>query len=45
MDVTRTALICFLTSVPFVHLNRGETDWREQIVLGGEVGRRVLTCA
>ncbi len=28
-----------------VHLNRGETDWREQIVLRGEVGRRVLTCA
>jgi nitrogen fixation/metabolism regulation signal transduction histidine kinase len=28
-----------------MHLNRGETDWREQIVLRGEVGRRVLTCA
>ncbi len=28
-----------------VHLNAGETDWREQIVLRGEVGRRVLTCA
>jgi nitrogen fixation/metabolism regulation signal transduction histidine kinase len=28
-----------------VHLNRGETEWREQIVLRGEVGRRVLTCA
>ena len=27
------------------HLNRGETEWREQIVLSGEVGRRVLTCA
>jgi nitrogen fixation/metabolism regulation signal transduction histidine kinase len=28
-----------------VHLDAGETDWREQIVLRGEVGRRVLTCA
>jgi nitrogen fixation/metabolism regulation signal transduction histidine kinase len=27
------------------HLNAGETEWREQIVLRGEVGRRVLTCA
>ena len=28
-----------------VHLAGGETEWREQIVLRGEVGRRVLTCA
>ncbi len=28
-----------------VHLGSGETEWREQIVLRGEVGRRVLTCA
>jgi nitrogen fixation/metabolism regulation signal transduction histidine kinase len=28
-----------------VHLDVGETEWREQIVLRGEVGRRVLTCA
>ncbi len=28
-----------------VHLDAGETEWREQIVLRGEVGRRVLTCA
>ncbi len=28
-----------------VHLNAGEREWREQIVLRGEVGRRVLTCA
>ena len=28
-----------------VHLDAGETEWREQIVLSGEVGRRVLTCA
>ena len=27
------------------HLGAGETEWREQIVLRGEVGRRVLTCA
>ena len=28
-----------------VHLNASETEWREQIVLRGEVGQRVLTCA
>ena len=28
-----------------MHLDAGETEWREQIVLRGEVGRRVLTCA
>jgi nitrogen fixation/metabolism regulation signal transduction histidine kinase len=28
-----------------MHMNAGETEWREQIVLRGEVGRRVLTCA
>ena len=28
-----------------VHLNANETEWREQIILRGEVGRRVLTCA
>jgi len=27
-----------------MHLGSGETEWREQIVLRGEVGRRVLTC-
>ncbi len=31
--------------VACVHLDVGETEWREQIVLRGEVGRRVLTCA
>ncbi len=31
--------------VACVHLDAGETEWREQIVLRGEVGRRVLTCA
>ena len=28
-----------------VHLGAGETEWREQIVLRGEVGRRILSCA
>jgi nitrogen fixation/metabolism regulation signal transduction histidine kinase len=28
-----------------MHLGSGETEWREQIVLRGEVGRRVLSCA
>jgi len=28
-----------------MHLGAGETEWREQIVLRGEVGRRVLSCA
>ena len=28
-----------------VHVEAGETEWREQIVLRGETGRRVLTCA
>ncbi|MGB5621010.1 MAG: ATP-binding protein [Gammaproteobacteria bacterium] len=27
------------------HIERGEAEWREQIVLRGEVGRRVLMCA
>ena len=31
--------------VTCMHLDAGETEWREQIVLRGEVGRRVLTCA
>ncbi len=34
-----------LVDVARVHLGKGETEWREQIVLRGEVGRRVLTCA
>jgi len=28
-----------------VHLHAGESDWREQIVLRSDVGRRILTCA
>ena len=31
--------------VASVHLDAGEKEWREQIVLRGDVGRRVLTCA
>ena len=31
--------------VACVRLDDGETEWREQIVLRGEIGRRVLTCA
>ena len=27
------------------HLANGDTDWREQLVLHGEVGRRILMCA
>ncbi len=27
------------------HLDAGETEWREQVVLRGEVGRQVLMCA
>lgn len=34
-----------LVDVARMHLSKGETEWREQIVLRGEVGRRVLTCA
>lgn len=34
-----------LVDVIRVHADRDESEWREQIVLRGEVGRRVLTCA
>jgi len=34
-----------LVDVVRLHAGRGESEWREQIVLRGEVGRRVLTCA
>ena len=40
----RPLLQQFLTSSQ-VHLERGEAEWREQIVLRGDVGRRVLMCA
>jgi nitrogen fixation/metabolism regulation signal transduction histidine kinase len=45
-DVARNEpLLEQFVDVARVHLDAGETDWREQIVLRGEVGRRVLTCA
>ena len=45
-DVAKASpLLEQFVDVAQVHLNAGETDWREQIVLRGEVGRRVLTCA
>ena len=39
------ALLEQFVDVARAHLNANETEWREQIVLRGEVGRRVLTCA
>ena len=45
-DVARgEPLLEQFVDVARVHLDAGETEWREQIVLRGEVGRRVLTCA
>ena len=45
-DVARQApLLEQFVDVARVHLDAGETEWREQIILRGEVGRRVLTCA
>ncbi len=45
-DVAKGApLLEQFVDVACVHLDAGETEWREQIVLRGEVGRRVLTCA
>ena len=46
IEVAReNALLRQFVDVAQVHLDAGETEWREQIVLRGEVGRRVLTCA
>ncbi len=42
---TEAPLLEQLVDVARMHLGKGETEWREQIVLRGEVGRRVLTCA
>ena len=42
---SENALLEQFVDVARVHLDAGETEWREQIVLRGEVGRRVLTCA
>lgn len=39
-----SSLMQQFTDVAGVHLKAGESEWREQIVLSGEVGRRVLTC-
>ena len=45
-DVAGTEpLLGQFVDVARVHILAGETDWREQIVLRGEAGRRVLTCA
>lgn len=45
-DVARDEpLLEQFVDVAQVYLKAGETEWREQIVLRGEVGRRVLTCA
>ena len=45
-DVARgEPLLEQFVDVASMHLAAGETEWREQIVLRGEVGRRVLTCA
>ena len=46
VDIAReNALLEQFVDVARVHLDAGETDWREQIVLRGEVGKRILTCA
>jgi len=42
---SENALLGQFVDVACMHLDANETEWREQIVLRGEVGRRVLTCA
>ncbi len=45
-DVAKGApLLEQLVDVARMRIEAGEREWREQIVLRGEVGRRVLTCA
>ena len=44
LAATRPLLSQFLT-VARAHLDRSDHEWREQIVLRGDVGRRVLMCA
>lgn len=39
------ALLAQFLAVSRAHLDCGDFEWREQIVLRGEVGRRVLMCA
>lgn len=38
-------LVRQLTDVGQTHIDAGDDEWREQIVLRGEAGRRVLMCA
>lgn len=46
MDVARgRPLLEQFVEVGRRHIGEGEIEWREQIVLRGEVGRRVLMCA
>jgi nitrogen fixation/metabolism regulation signal transduction histidine kinase len=46
IDVAKSEpLLSQFVDIARVHLDAGESEWREQIVLRGEVGRRVLTCA
>jgi nitrogen fixation/metabolism regulation signal transduction histidine kinase len=46
LDVAKgQPLLGQFVDVAQMHLGSGETEWREQIVLRGDVGRRVLTCA
>lgn len=42
---TNEPMLDQFVDVAKVHLDAGETEWREQIVLRGDVGRRILTCA
>jgi len=45
-EIARDApLLDQLVDVARMRIEAGEREWREQIVLRGEVGRRVLTCA
>jgi nitrogen fixation/metabolism regulation signal transduction histidine kinase len=44
LAASRPLLSQFL-AVARVHLERGDHEWREQIVLRGDIGRRVLMCA
>ena len=45
-DIARhSPLLEQFVDVARMHLAENETEWREQIVLRGDVGRRVLTCA
>ena len=42
---TSNSLLEQFLSVGAGHIDKGDTEWREQIVLRGDVGRRVLMCA